>query len=210
MNAKAIIFDCDGTLVDSESVANEVLAEVMLQLGMHITPEEALRRFRGDKMADIVAALEHDLGRPLPEAFVPELRHEMHEQFKARLRPMDGAAALLSGLGRPCCVASNAPMEKLQVSLSVTGLAHYFEERIYSAYEVGSWKPDPGLFLHAATQMGVTPSDCLVVEDSLTGVTAGLAAGMQVVALDSTETSAPWPGDVRVIHSLLDLHACLD
>lgn len=95
---------------------------------------------------------------------------------------IDGAAALLETLSLYFCVASNAPWAEMELSLGLTGLRHHFGDRVFSAYDVGAWKPDPGLFLHAAAARGVAPSHCPVVEDSEGGVTAGVAAGMRVVA----------------------------
>ena len=107
----------------------------------------------------------------------------MAEVFRDRLAPVAGAMELVRGLSLPFCVASNGPLEKIELTLGLTGLLPHFAGRIFSADEVGSWKPDPGLFLAAATAMGVDPSRCAVVEDSLPGLRAGLAAGMTVYAL---------------------------
>jgi HAD superfamily hydrolase (TIGR01509 family) len=180
MRFQAIIFDCDGTLVDSEHVGNEVLVECVAELGLRLSLEEALRCFAGRKMADTIAMIEQRLGYPVPETFLANLRDRMADAFEARLKPMDGVQALLETLRIPVCVASNGPQEKMQVSLRVTGLLHHFENRIFSGYDCGSWKPEPGLFLHAARTMGVDPKQCAVVEDSPLGVRAGVAAGMTV------------------------------
>jgi beta-phosphoglucomutase-like phosphatase (HAD superfamily) len=122
---------------------------------------------------------------------------------------MAGALELLEAMHLPFCMASNGQHEKMQVTLSTTGLLHFFEGRIFSAYEVNAWKPDPELFLHAARQFGADPACCAVIEDSLPGVEAGLAAGMQVFVLDEDAASghkaAAWPASVTVIHSLHEL-----
>ena len=183
MTTQAVIFDCDGTLVDSEPLSALVFAEALAAEGLAITPAEALAAFRGRRMA---LCLEHAaalLGRPLPAHFEPSLRDRTARAFEERLRVIEGAAALLKSMSLPFCVASNAPRAKTELSLGLTGLRHHFGDRIFSAYEVGAWKPDPGLFLHAAASLGVAPPHCLVVEDSEAGVTAGVAAGMRVVAL---------------------------
>lgn len=182
---RAIIFDCDGTLVDSEALANEVLVEAVAEHGLRLSVAEALAAFRGGKMADCVAQLEARLGRPLPATFVPDLRARTAREFRSRLRAVEGALELvrfLSSLPLPICVASSGPIEKIELSLSLTGLMPFFEGRIFSSYDLDVWKPDPGLFLHAAPSMGVAPGDCAVVEDSLPGMRAGLAAGMTVFA----------------------------
>lgn len=177
------IFDCDGTLVDSEILANEVLRDLVAEHGLDLSLDELVRRFRGGKLADCVAELEALLGRRLPDDFVPRFRRRSAAAFAERLRPVPGAVELVAAMTGPICVASSGPMEKIRLSLSLTGLLPFFEGRIFSSYDLGSWKPDPGLFLHAADTMGVAPNDCAVVEDSLPGVRAGLAAGMTVYAL---------------------------
>ncbi|KYF72955.1 HAD family hydrolase [Sorangium cellulosum] len=203
---KAILFDCDGTLVDSERLGNEVLVEHVAEYGVSMTVREAMALFRGGKMADCVAALEARAGRAFPPSFVAELRRRTAGAFRERLRPMDGALALVRALSIPFCVASSGPREKIELSLSVTGLLPFFSGRIFSSYEVGVWKPDPGLFLHAAGALGVRPSDCIVVEDSGPGIAAGLAAGMTVVALQGELSEERVPDGVRVVRSLSELH----
>lgn len=180
MNFEAVIFDCDGTLVDSERLGNQVLVECVAELGLIFPLEEAVARFTGNKMADTITVIEQRLGHPVPTDFVPQLRRRMAEVFRARLQPIVGIETVLQGLQIPYCVASSGPREKIELSLSVTKLLPYFQGRIFSAYEVGSWKPAPGLFLHAARALGVAPAQCAVVEDSMPGVQAGKAAGMTV------------------------------
>jgi HAD superfamily hydrolase (TIGR01509 family) len=209
---KTIIFDCDGTLVDSEVLSNEVLVEAVAEHGLVLSVDEAILAFRGGKMADCVAHLEARLGRQLPRQFVPELRSRTADAFRTRLRPVAGAVELtqsLSARSHPICVASSGPMEKIELSLSLTGLLRFFEGRIFSSYDVGAWKPDPGLFLHAARAMGAAPRDCAIVEDSLLGIRAGLAAGMAVFAFQPHDVDPGIPADVTVLKELLDLRGLL-
>ena len=151
MPFEAIIFDCDGTLVDSEVLGIQVLVECVAELGLAFPLEEAVARFTGAKMADSIALIEQRLGRPVPGDFVPEMRRRMAEVFRERLQPVEGVEAILQSLSIPYCVASNGPREKMEVSLHVTGLLPYFQGRIFSAYDIGSWKPEPGMFLHLRT-----------------------------------------------------------
>jgi HAD superfamily hydrolase (TIGR01509 family) len=209
---KTIIFDCDGTLVDSEVLSNEVLVEAVAEHGLVLSLDEAISAFRGGKMADCVAHLEARLGRQLPPHFVPDLRSRTADAFRTRLRPVAGAVELiqsLSALSHPICVASSGPMGKIELSLSLTGLLPFFKERIFSSYDVGVWKPDPGLFLHAAKAMGVAPRDCAVVEDSLPGIRAGVAAGMTVFAFQPHEVDPNIPAEVTVLKGLLALRCVI-
>ncbi|MDA8109849.1 MAG: HAD-IA family hydrolase [Betaproteobacteria bacterium] len=206
MSWDAVIFDCDGTFVDSERIGNEVLVEHAKRFGVALTVEEAIARFRGVRMAECVSQLEVLRGSSLPSTFVTEFREWMREAFISRLRPMDGAAELLGSLVVPCCVASSGPREKTEFSLSVTGLLAHFEGKVFSSYEVNHWKPDPGLFLHAASVMGVVPERCAVIEDSLPGVRAGVAAGMAVFAIVADKLENDMPQEVRVVAHLREVH----
>ncbi|RYZ01193.1 MAG: HAD family hydrolase [Myxococcales bacterium] len=179
---QAIIFDCDGTLVDSETIGVQVLAEVAAEGGAVFSPAQALEHLRGLKMAECVERIEQWCGLKLAPEFVPQVRLRMAEAFRLRLQPMAGARELLASLSQPFCVASSGPRAKIELSLSLTGLAPLVNGRIFSSYEVGSWKPEPGIFLHAAAALGVSPSACAVVEDSEPGIRAGIAAGMRVYA----------------------------
>lgn len=205
MSWDAVIFDCDGTLVDSERIANEVLVEHAKNFGVPLTVEEAIGRFRGLRMAECLSQLEGLRGSPLPSTFVTDLRTRTREAFASRLRPVDGADELLASLLVPFCVASSGPREKTEFSLSVTGLLDHCAGKVFSSYELNCWKPDPGLFLHAASVMGVSPARCAVVEDSLPGVQAGVAAGMTVFALLTGEAANDLPKEARVVAHLREL-----
>ena len=185
-----IIFDSDGVLVDSEIIALTVLARTASEEGAAIGVDEAIRSFRGLKMADCVREIERRLGRSVRETFVADLRRATALAFDAELKPVVGIHAALAEITIPVCVASNGPMSKLTHTLSLTKLLGHFEGRIFSAYEVGSWKPDPGLFLHAAQMLGVHPSRCVVVEDSLSGIHAAKAAGMRVLGFTGGDPGA--------------------
>jgi len=205
----ATIFDCDGTLVDSEVLAHEVIVEAVAEHGLLMSVDEALVEFRGGKMADCVAIFEARLGRALPEDFVPTVRARMAEAFEDRLQAVEGAVDLVRSLAGPFCVASSGPPEKIRLSLSLTGLLHHFEGRIFSSYEVGTWKPDPRLFLHAAASLGVEPHRCAVVEDSLPGIQAGLAAGMRVFAYQPHGIDSEIPAEVVIVKRLSELSPLL-
>ena len=206
MTIEAVIFDCDGTLVDSETLADEALIECVRPHGLELTVDEVHARFRGRKMAECIVELERQLGSTLPADFVPGFRARCAEVFRSRLQAIDGALVTIQRLNVPYCVASSGPREKIELSLGITGLLPYFKDRIFSSYEIGSWKPDPGLFLHAAGVMGVAPDRCAVVEDSAPGLQAGVAAGMVVFAFMRKDIPVHHAGDsVRVLRQLSDL-----
>ncbi|WP_303722739.1 HAD-IA family hydrolase, partial [Malonomonas rubra] len=145
-------------------------------------------------MANYIGWMAEQLDGKSPE-FEAELTHQirqaMAERFLQGLDAFPGALELLTRLHLPFCVATNGPREKVEMTLGLAGLRHLFGNRIFSAYEVGCFKPDPGLFIHAAEVLGVEPCRCAVVEDSLPGIKAGLAAGMKVFALHPRETTSP-------------------
>ena len=194
-----VIFDSDGVLVDSEKITIAVLAGAARSEGAAISIEEAGRHFRGRKMQDCVGEIERRLGRPVRKSFVADVRRAAALAYEADLRVVDGIHAVLAAINIPSCVASNGPMSKLQHTLGLTKLLGHFEGRLFSAYDVGSWKPDPGLFLHVARTLGVEPSRCIVVEDSLSGIIAANAAGMRVLGF--TEGSAEAEATFRALNA---------
>ncbi|MHC2337117.1 HAD family hydrolase [Bradyrhizobium sp. USDA 4454] len=174
-----VIFDCDGVLVDSEALSCRCLAEAMVRAGFAMTTERALELFLGRSTS---ALLEYcrDVGEPLPATFLPDLAAQVRETFRIQLKPIAGIAAVLAELQLPYCVASSSDLERVKFSLELTGLAASFGPRLYTAQMVRHGKPAPDLFLHAASAMGAEPGRTLVIEDSISGVTAAKAAGMKV------------------------------
>jgi HAD superfamily hydrolase (TIGR01509 family) len=170
-----VIFDCDGVLVDSEALSCRCLAEAMVRAGIEISTEQVLELFLGRSTAALVDYC-RGVGKPLPATFLPELALDVRETFRARLKPIAGIAAVLAELRLPYCVASSSDLERVKFSLELTGLAPSF----YTAQMVKQGKPAPDLFLHAASAMAADPRRTLVIEDSVSGVTAAKAAGMKV------------------------------
>ncbi|MFT7586726.1 MAG: HAD superfamily hydrolase (TIGR01509 family) [Cellvibrionaceae bacterium] len=178
---KCLIFDCDGTLVDSELLCNVGLAMKLAEKGIEADPTVLMHQYRGWKLAKIMHALEKLYEIQLEPDFEPTYRKIVSSLFETELKPMAGVEAMLKQIDLPMCVASSGPRHKIEQALWVTGLSRFFGRNIFSSYEVQSWKPEPGLFLHAAGQMGFAPDVCAVVEDSEVGIEAAVAAGMRPI-----------------------------
>jgi HAD superfamily hydrolase (TIGR01509 family) len=181
-----VIFDCDGVLVDSEPLSNTCFARALRREGLDWSVEETMRRLMGRSMKSCVEIVESELGRSLPADFVEKLQADTMQIFcDAPLQPVPGVAAAIDAIeaaGATTCVASSGGLDKMRVTLGLTGLWDRFEGRIFSATEVSRGKPFPDLFLHAALRMNRQPVDCTVVEDSLPGIQAARAAGMRAMA----------------------------
>jgi beta-phosphoglucomutase-like phosphatase (HAD superfamily) len=189
-----VIFDCDGVLVDSETISSRVLAEAITALGWPLTPGEAEQRFRGESMDRVAAAVDDQVGRTLGSDWLLAFRDSSHAAFRAELIAIDGAAEAVRGvkaIGWEVCVASQARVTKMQLTLGITGLIELFEpDRLFSASMVAHPKPAPDLFAHAARTCGFDPADCVVVEDSTLGVRGAKAAGMYVIGYGGDELTA--------------------
>lgn len=178
-NPDLIIFDCDGVLVDSELLSCRCLSEVLAEFGLVLSEAQALELFLG-RSTKAVEQHYRDLGEVVPHGFLPRLKSRVLETFAASLAPIPEVEAVISGLTVPICVASSSDLDRVSLSLDVTGLRAYFGDRLYTAQMVRHGKPAPDLFLHAAESMRTPPSRTLVIEDSVSGVQAGKAAGMTV------------------------------
>ena len=175
-----IIFDCDGVLVDSEHIATRVLQNVLDEAGWALSEAETEQRFMGRSRQAAIEIIEAQLGRPVAETFVPDWQARIFAAFRQELRPVPGIEAALARLTAPVCVASGSDPARIRLSLELTGLLARFEGRIFSAADVAHGKPAPDLFLLAARTLGTAPAACVVIEDSLPGVRAAVAAGMPV------------------------------
>lgn len=177
-----VIFDCDGVLVDSEPISISVLVEALAAAGVAMSEGEAHERFLGRSLKSMSDILHDDYGLAVDAAFLEAMRKALYARFRTELRPIDGVAETVDGLGIAHCVASSSQPERIRLSLSVTGLIDRFEPNIFSASMVAHGKPAPDLFLHASSAMGIAPGRCVVVEDSPAGIMAAKSAGMRVVA----------------------------
>jgi HAD superfamily hydrolase (TIGR01509 family) len=180
--ARNVIFDCDGVLVDTELVANRVLAELVSEIGVPTTVESAMSTYMGRSWASCVEIIERKLGRSPPEDFRERYLSRVMSAWERDLQPVPGVVEALDAISLPSCVASSGEHQRMRVTLQHAGLLHRFEGRLFSATEVEHGKPAPDLFLHAAERMGFDPAVTAVVEDTVPGVEAGRAAGMRVLA----------------------------
>jgi HAD superfamily hydrolase (TIGR01509 family) len=202
-----VIFDCDGVLVDSEVISNGVLARMLCEEGLPTTLAEARRDYQGLLLSEVLDRVATKLGRQLPAGWLSRYEQERQEEFERDLQPVPGAAQVVehvTAAGLQTCVASQGKLEKTRLSLELTGLRHLFAEHsLFSAHSVARGKPHPDLFLHAARTMGARPADCVVIEDTPSGVTAAVSAGMRAVgyAADGDETALRRAG-AEIVHSL--------
>jgi HAD superfamily hydrolase (TIGR01509 family) len=179
-----VIFDCDGVLVDSETIANRVLAETLTACGLLTTPEQALEYYKGRILRDVTARAEERHGGPLPEGWIEQFESARATAFDNELKAIDGARETVEAVkaaGIDVCVGTQGKRFKTEQTLGLTGLRELFDEdAVFTSYEVPRGKPFPDLFLNAAQCRGALPGNCAVVEDTVLGVTAGVAAGMTV------------------------------
>ncbi len=180
------IFDCDGVLVDSEDAANRVMVEMLAGIGFEIGLADCMARFVGKSMATVQAEVAEETGRAFPPGWPEAVRARTIETLqRERVAAIPGIREVVDAhraMGRPYCVASSGRVEKMHATLGSAGLLALFSDVLFSATMVGRGKPAPDLFLHAAAVMGHPPAACVVVEDSLPGVQAAVAAGMPVCA----------------------------
>jgi FGGY-family pentulose kinase/HAD superfamily hydrolase (TIGR01509 family) len=189
-----VIFDCDGVLVDSEPISIHVLRQMIEEAGLLLDESEAYRLFLGRSVASISETLATEFGLSITDAHLEGMRMALRDRFRQELQPVPGVASVLHALkekGIALCVASSSLPERIRLSLSVTGLLDLLEPHIYSSSMVERGKPAPDLFLHAAREMGVDPSACLVIEDSPAGITAARSAGMRVFGFTGGSHAAP-------------------
>jgi HAD superfamily hydrolase (TIGR01509 family) len=194
-SAQLIIFDCDGVLVDSERISNEVLARALSDRGLPTTLQQARREYQGLLLCEVVARAEAKLGQRLPDGWLERYEHDRTEEFRRGLVAVPGVAEAvraISAEGVAVCVASQGKLAKTRLSLELTGLRGLFaDDQLFSAHSVAQGKPAPALFLHAAAYMNVQPSRCTVIEDTPSGVLAAVAAGMRAFgySADSDESA---------------------
>ncbi|MFT4242348.1 MAG: HAD family phosphatase [Acidovorax sp.] len=215
MKFEAILFDCDGVLVDSEPITNGVLRDMLEEAGWALTSDECMRLFIGKTVRSEAARIEAHTGRPLTDAWMAAFYARRNAELQARLLAVEHAVATVERVhahhgGRIAC-ASGADRQKVEMQLAKVGLAPYFAGRIFSGHEMPASKPAPDVYLAAAAALQAAPARCAVVEDTVTGVMAGVAAGATVFAYAPLGDGAPLraAGAAHVFGSMAELPALL-
>jgi HAD superfamily hydrolase (TIGR01509 family) len=216
---EAVLFDCDGVLVDSEAITNGVLRDMLAELGWELSAQECMGIFLGKAVKDELALIESHIGRPLAEEWFVRFRERRNEQLIARVEPVRNAPAAVAAIsdrfqGRIAC-CSGADRWKVEMQLAKCGLLPFFDGRIYSGHEMPRSKPAPDVYLAAMGPLGARAERCAVVEDTVTGVTAGVAAGATVFGYSPPEAGHDGPSALRaagasvIFTDLADLPALL-
>ncbi|WP_162064127.1 HAD-IA family hydrolase [Vibrio taketomensis] len=208
-----VIFDCEGTLVDSEVLCCRALSSVFKSFGAELCLDDAMKHFVGGKLADILADTRDRLGLNLSlDVLEPRYREILHQLFESELKPMPGAQTVLDALdkqGIDYCVVSNGPREKIEHALQLTHLDSYFSGRIFSAFETNSWKPEPDSILYSAMSMGYKPEECLYIDDTPKGLEAGVRAGIRTVHIQGINKQS-YPGVIGSIDQLHQLESYIE
>ena len=176
-----VLFDCDGTLVDSEVLCSKASVHMFAHYGIELALEEVFKKYKGVKLYDVIEQVNAERGVNFPAKEMEVVfRQKLAYLFDTELQPIAGARELLAQMAVPMCTVSNGPVSKMQHSLGLTGMLPYFDDRLFSGYDIQRWKPDPAILFHAAQQMQVPVERCILVDDSAAGVQAGIAAGIPV------------------------------
>lgn len=209
-NYKCVIFDCDGVLVDSEPIGNQILVNMANNLGANIDFRFAMKHFKGSHFKECVTLISKLVTKPVPETFEAEYRRQSLEAFEKHLKHIEGITKVIEQLQLPFCVASSGMESKMKFNLNLVGLMPYFENKMFSCYTIQKFKPEPDVFLWAAKTMGFKPNECVVIEDSLLGVQGALKGGFDVFGFTAHDTNNELEGlctktfdDMRMLLNML-------
>lgn len=191
---KCVIFDCDGVLVDSEPISNQILVDMANDLGADIDLAFAMKHFKGSHFKECVAIVSKLVNKPIPETFEADYRRRSLEAFEKHLKPIEGVTQVIQQLHLPFCVASSGMESKMRFNLNLVGLLPYFENKLFSCYTIQKFKPEPDVFLWAARTMGFQPHECVVIEDSVLGVQGALKGGFDVFGFTAHDTNKELEG----------------
>lgn len=207
-----VIFDCDGVLIDSERIVNQVFSECLSELGLNLTLDETIQTFKGHTTANCIAMASDLLGKPIDSKSLIDRFNVLSEgRLETAITAIPGIIEVVTHLPYAKCVASNSGHRHIKMGLEKTGLMAHFTPHIFSAADVARPKPAPDLFLHAANTMGFAPKECVVVEDSPAGVTAAVTAGMKVFGFsDLTPATVLQQAGAQTFGSMAELPGLLD
>ena len=211
-----VIFDCDGVLIDSEKISMAVDRALLAENGIHLTEAEMYLRLVGPTFEDMAAALEREYKKTLPPDLAARKDVMMLELYRRELKPVPGVIPMLRKLALPKSIGTNGPRDRALEALRITGLEPFFGERLTTYEDVKYPKPAPDIYQLAAKRAGFNPAHCLVVEDSVTGATAALAAGCKVIGFTGVahdpaakERELKMLGVSHVIHDMAELLAAI-
>jgi HAD superfamily hydrolase (TIGR01509 family) len=217
MNFDLIIFDCDGVLIDSEILSNRAEVELLKSFGIEFELSDYMARFVGKSTKDVLKTIELSHNISLPDDFRRLAGEKVYQAFRDELKPIPGIFQLLDLIDIPKCVGSSSSLNRLELTLTMTGLFDLFAPHIFSADQVSHGKPAPDLFLFAAEKMKVDPTRCIVIEDSPHGVRAGVDAGMTVFGFiggshiqSEHDLKLMKEGAVKVFSTMSEISACLE
>lgn len=206
MKYKAIIFDCDGVLVDSESITMNVFIKLFSTYGVEMSYDYAIEVLKGKAFDQIVNFVQENYKVTLHDDFEKQFRQKTFEAFQNDIQAIKGLKETVSQLTIPFAVASNGPMNKMELTLKTTGLFSYFKRNMFSAYDLQAWKPDPKVFLTAAKHLGFSPKECLIIEDSMSGVIAAQNGGFDVMVYVGDQDEEVFTSkDIKVFNKMSDL-----
>lgn len=197
---QCVLFDNDGTLVDSEPLVFRALAIKFAELGIELDEQELFMTQRGSQLSILLSQLEEQYRVSLDGNFVVGYRALVAELFEQQLRPIPGVVDVLRQLSTAKAVVSNGPAEKIRHALQVGGMTDFFADNVYSAYDIGVWKPDPGIYRYVVKDMGFGVEQCLVVEDTLLGVEAAVSAGIKTVFFNRFNETCDLGGVLSITH----------
>ena len=203
MKYQAILFDCDGVLVDSEIITISVLRQIFAEMGWQLSLEECMKIFVGHLVQDQSAMIAQHTGVQIDDAWIDAFRVRRNQALQDKLVAIpqihEALETITAAYGKKIACASGADRGKVELQLTKTGLLHFFEGRIFSGVEMPKSKPAPDVYLAAAAALGVDPKQCAVIEDSTTGATAGVAAGCTVFAFCPDELGHSSPEAMRAV-----------
>ncbi|MDA7949223.1 MAG: HAD family phosphatase [Hyphomicrobiaceae bacterium] len=215
MRAKLVIFDCDGVLVDTEAIANDLMARVFTDYGVPLSAQECRKRFQGMSIEDVCRDVARLANRPYDPSFPGNIRSEVEGILANGVEPIPGAVELVQSVARsniPYCVASSGSVRKMRLTLGSVGLLPLLEDCLFSAQDIGRGKPHPDIFLTAAAAMKHRCEDAVIIEDSVNGVIAGVASGARVLGYTGdpfTDADALQGAGAEVFHHMREVPALI-